>query len=117
MGEVLGMTPAGPGGPGARVRLDSGEVLILSIASTGVRVHQLKHYLVVPWMRLIYHASIANAYDKFTAAPRDDDLLIDTPEKRTAAFLGWMVGLVVDMPSVDVVLWMLPELVAPNRRA
>jgi len=111
------MDVAGRLGVGARLRLDSGQVLIISIATKTVRVYQLKRFLVIFLPRLIYETPTFDAYAKYTSTPRSDAVEVDTAEKRTGAFLGWIVGNVIDMPSVEIVVSMLPLLVGRNTHA
>jgi hypothetical protein len=118
MGEILAFSLEPPHGPGARIRLDSGEVVVVSMAGSTIRVMALRRILiVVPWVETIWEGSIHEAYTRFTRVKRPDDApKLDTPENRTAAFFGSIVGAVQAVPRTAALVLMLPECFGPDIR-
>ncbi len=111
VGELLHIALEPPHGPGARIRLDSGEVVVVSMAGSTIRVTALRRILVVvPWVETIWEGGIHEAYTRFAATKRQDDApALDTPEQRIAAFFGSIVGAVQSVPNVAALDLMLPE--------
>lgn len=57
---------------------------------------------------VFYEAETFTVYQKFSRAPQSADENLGTPERLRAAVLGWLIGSVIDVPSINVLRITLP---------
>ncbi len=118
MGEVRSLTIWGDRGVGARLVLDSGEVLVVSIAAGTVRLTELRRrFFVLFRPRLIYEVSTRAAYAPYERAVSVSERpFLDGPDRPSGTFLKWLVSILVGLPTANAAVGALTEGIGPSIR-